>query len=137
LSNHPPHHLVSASLTQILISLLGISSISKADYLSAIAAIGGVKLGRVRKLFEVILIGTVPNVHFRFDIVMTFGALLPAALVLFGMMGSAKGKAPMVSRTAIPVIAENLVILLVIADPIPAAFSLDQFLGFTAEPTCL
>jgi hypothetical protein len=91
------------------------------------------EFGRVFQLLEVVFICAVVNVHFGLEIFSTLLASLPIAGVFFCVMVAAQGVAVVIAVAAIAGIREQLVFMLVVANPLPAALGLGQVFGFAAQ----
>jgi hypothetical protein len=77
-------------------------------------------------LFEIVFIGSIPNVNLGSEIPAAFGAFFPIAGVLFGRMESSQRVMVVISMAAVARIREHNVLVLVIADPVRAAFRLHE-----------
>lgn len=85
---------------------------------------------RVGELFKVILVGAVPDVHFKLgDLFRTTLARLPIARVLFGKVEAAEREPPVIARADLAGVREENVLTLVTADPVAAALGLEPRLA--------
>ena len=89
------------------------------------------------QLLEVVAVGAVVDVHLSPDALSAFRAGFPLAFVAFHMMGSAECQPAVVAMAAIPGIGKELVVVLVIADPLPTAFRPNQLRPLPAEEAAL
>ena len=127
------HSLGSATFAPIVVSTGRVAPFSKNDYHAAIGALGRVILRWVREHLEVEFVGAVIDIYFGFERVSALWTVLPVTLVPLIEMIAAKREPSMISTTTILSVGEHHVLMLVIADPITAAFGLGQVLRFAAE----
>jgi len=104
---------------------------------TAAGAKGRLKGGRVFQLLEVVVVGAVVDIHLRLDVLSALGAGLPTALVLLRVVESAQGEPAVIAMAAIPGIGKELVAVLVVADPLPAAVRFHQLGSLPAEEAAL
>lgn len=98
---------------------------------------GGLKVWRVLQHFEVVLVGAVVHVQLGLDVLPAFVARLPMPLVTLRVVEPAQGVPAVVAMAAIPGIGKELVVVLVVADPLPAAFRLHEPRPLPAEEALL
>jgi len=89
---------------------------------------------RILKYLEVVLICSVPDIHFGRKALLALATLLPSALMLFRAVIAAEGKAAMVTRARVPRVGEGHVVTLIVTNPAIATFGPDQVAGLSAEP---
>lgn len=89
--------------------------------------------GGVLQLFEVVVVGSVPHVHLRFERGAALFARFPGTRMPFIVVIPTQGKSLMVSAATVPGIREQDVLVLVVADPVLAALGRRQIARFTAE----
>ncbi|MFZ2959804.1 MAG: hypothetical protein WA705_23235 [Candidatus Ozemobacteraceae bacterium] len=92
----------------------------------------GLKGGRIFELFEVVGAGSKIGIDFRFKLFFTFLTVLPFSLVSFGEMKSAQGVTSMIAMATILSKGKELVIVLIITNPLIATLSFVEFFRFTA-----
>ena len=90
------------------------------------------KRRRVFELFEVVIVRSVPDIHFCFEAGAAFVACLPITLMALVMMNRAQREPVMISVATVAGIREDHVLILVIAYPVPAALRSNEILRFTA-----
>ena len=88
---------------------------------------------RIRKLLEIVLVSSVPDIHFGLERFLTFRTVFPIAVVLLVKMEGTESIAAVVSVTTIMRIREQHILVFVIADPGTAAVCLCQFTGFPTQ----
>lgn len=98
---------------------------------------GGFKVWRVLQHFEVVLVGAVVHVQLGLDVLPAFAAGFPIPLVTLCVVEPAQGVAAVIAMAAILGIGKELVVLLVVADPLPAAFRLHESRPLPAEEALL
>lgn len=100
---------------------------------AAAGAKGWLEAGWVLQLFEVVVVGAVVDIHLGLDVLSALGAGLPTALVFLRVVESAQGEPAVIAMAAIPGIGKELVAVLVVADPLPAAVRPHQLGSLPAE----
>lgn len=85
-------------------------------------------------LLEVVLVGPVPNDHLGLEIRPAYLAGLPVTLVTLIEVMAAEGISAMVAAATYPGVREGNILMLIVADPVPAAFGPGQILCLAAEP---
>ncbi|OLS13937.1 MAG: hypothetical protein RBG13Loki_2440 [Promethearchaeota archaeon CR_4] len=120
---------------EIFLPCNGIPLFSEVNDLLAFRALGRLVSGRVRQLFEVILVGAVPDVHLGFNVLPALKAILPPPRVSLVVMGRAQGIPVVIAVVAVRVVRKQDVLILVIADPLVAALSFRQAGCFSAKTT--
>jgi hypothetical protein len=105
------------------------------DHLTALGASGGFVLRRVLQFHEVILVSSVPDVHFGLKSFSAFSTLPPIAAVAFHVMVTAEGVAPVVSMATVCRVRENDVLILIVANPLATALCSGQLVFLAAQPT--
>ena len=90
--------------------------------------------GWVGKFFKIVLVGPIPDIHFRLES-LAVTASLPISAVFLNMMKAAERVAAVISVATVRGVREHPVFVLIIAYPIPAAFGLRQVPCLTAQTT--
>lgn len=106
---------------------------AEVDDALALGAVDWLEGRRVFQLLEVVFVRAVPDVHLRLNGGTAFLAVLPAALVTLSEMIAAERVAPMVAVAAISGVGEELVFVLVVADPLAAALGASELAGLATE----
>ncbi len=99
----------------------------------AFGAVRRLEFGRVFQLFEVVFIRPIIDVHLSLDTFATLLAGFPIPRVFFFVMMTADRVPAVVAMAAISGIREQLVFMLVIANPLPAAFRPGQVFCIAAQ----
>lgn len=89
---------------------------------------------RVWHLLEVVLVGSIPDDHLGVELCATFLAGLPVSFVALIEVICAEGVTAVVPATAVGGVREEDVLVLIVTNPVAAAFGLRQIPGFAAEP---
>ncbi len=87
---------------------------------------------RVGKFFKIVLVGPIPNIHFRLES-LAVTASLPISAVFLNMMKAAERVAAVISVATVRGVREHHVFVLIIAYLIPAAFGLRKIPSLAAE----
>lgn len=90
----------------------------------AAGALGWLIFRGLFKLLKVILIGSIVNIHFGFNVFSAFGTVLPMPRMFLCVVKSAQSKYSMIPVAAVAGIGEKDIIALVVADPIAATLRL-------------
>jgi hypothetical protein len=101
----------------------------------AFRALGWLKRWGIRHFFKIVLIGSIPHIHLGFEGVAAFLTILPVSSVPFVVVVGTERISTVVSVAAITRVRKQDVLVLVIADPVPATVGLDQLYGLAAQPT--
>ena len=125
----------TAPLAGILSSRHRVGVLPQTNHVAALLTESWHVPGRVLELLEVVLVGAEVDVQFGLEVFATLGAIFPVAVVLLGMMGTTEGEASVIAEAAVPCIREQLVLVLVVADPLTAALRSDELARFSAEST--
>ena len=88
-------------------------------------------------LLPVVLVRTVPRDNFRFGHLPAEWARLPITLVVIVVMVGAERKPSVIAMTAVPCVGERDVLVLVVADPLAAAFRPHEVLCRPADEALL
>jgi hypothetical protein len=111
----------------------GITTIRQYDYLATLAALSGLIRGWVFQDFKIVFVGAVVHVHFGFDLVSALPAILPRTGMTFVEMVTTERVPIVIPGTAVAVVREHHVLVLIVADPLTAALGLDELPGGPAE----
>ena len=118
------HFDLTAFIAPVLFAKTGISLCAKLDHCPTTGAPRSFILGWVLQLREVVFIGSVPNVHFRFEGSPALGAILPVSWVALIVMRCTEGVPTVVPVTAVARVGKDHVLMFVIANPVPATIRL-------------
>jgi hypothetical protein len=105
------------------------------DDLPTLRTEGRFEFGQVFKFLEVVLVGAVPDVHLGFEGFAAFVAVFPVACMSFIVMGPAEGIAIVVSIAAVPGVRERDILVMIVANPVPAAIGLSDLSDFATQAT--
>jgi len=94
---------------------------AKPDTLAARIAQCGLEIRRIRQLLEVVLVGSVPNIHFSFHAFRAFRTVLPIPFVPLREMVTTQGVSSVVSAATVAGKGEGGVLVLIIAYPVTTA----------------
>jgi len=95
-------------------------------------AFGGLISRRVRQFLKIVLVGPIPDIHFRLES-LAVTASLPISAVFLNMMRPAERVTAVISVATVRGVSEHHVFVLIVAYPIPAAFGLCQIPSLAAE----
>jgi len=90
--------------------------------------------GRIRQLLEVVLVGAVINIHFRLKILAASRTVLPSPVVTLSVMLATESQSSVIASTTVAGVREELVLALIVADPLAATLGFGEFVGRTTEP---
>lgn len=115
-----------------------IPAFAQDDDLAACPAAGRLVGRRILQFFKVILVGPVPDVHFRLHHFPALGTRLPIPWVPLGKMCPAKRVTPVVAGATVGGVGKQFVLVLIVADPLPAALGSHQASPLAAQtaPRC-
>ena len=105
------------------------------DDLPTLRAEGWLECGRVLQFLEVVLVGAVPDVHLGFEGVTAFLAVFPVANMPFVVMGPTESVAIMISVAAVSGVRERDILVMIVANPVPAAIGLSDLSDFATQAT--
>jgi hypothetical protein len=105
------------------------------DDLPTLRAEGWLECGRILQFLEIILVGAVPDVHLGFEGFAAFVAVFPEACMSFIVMVPAEGIAIVVSVATVPGVRERDILVMIVANPVPAAISLSDLSDFATHAT--
>lgn len=103
------------------------------DYLAAGGALRRFVSRRIGEGLEVVLVRAVVDVHLGLERVSTFRAILPIPGMLLIDMVAAKRVTAVIPTATVPSVGKQLVVVLVVANPIATALGLGQVLGLSAQ----
>ena len=88
-------------------------------------------------LLKVVLVRSIPGDHFGLKFASALCARLPIAFVPLVEVVAAQGISPVISVTTVSGIGEHHVFVLIVTNPVPAAFGPDQFLCLPTQTAAL
>jgi hypothetical protein len=100
----------------------------------AFRALGWLERRGIRQFFKIVFIGSIPHIHLGFKRVAASLTILPASRVPLVMVVGTERISTVVSVATVTRVGKQDVLVLVIADPIPAAVGLGQLSGLPAQP---
>jgi hypothetical protein len=100
----------------------------------AFRALGWLEGWGIQQFFKIVFIGSIPHIHLRFEGISAFLTILPVSSVPLVVVVGTKRISAVVSVAAIARVGKKDVLVLVIADPVPATVSLGQLSGLAAQP---
>jgi hypothetical protein len=118
------HFDLAAFFAPVLFTKTGINLCGKLNHCPTPGAPRRFIIGWVLQLREVVFIGSVPNVHFRFEGAPALGAILPVTWMPLIVMGCTEGVPPVVPVTTVARVGKDHVLMFVIANPVPATVRL-------------
>src|SRR6202021_1591632 len=83
---------IAAVHASVLAAQYRVATLAQVDYFAAFGAACRLKSGRIRQLFEVVLIGAIIYEHFRRNSIAALRAVLPSTLVPLCVMMAAESK---------------------------------------------
>lgn len=108
---------------------------AKPDTLAARIAQCGLEIRRIRQLLEVVLVGSVPNIHFSFHAFGAFRTVLPIPFVPLREMVTTQGVSSVVSAATVAGKGKGGVLVLIIAYPVATALGSGERLRRTSAQT--
>ena len=115
------------------VTTLGIAIGPEMDNDPAFGALGRLKGRRIRQLLKIVFVGPIPDVHFGLKRVAAWFTILPVSGMPLVVVGGTERIAAVIPVAAITGVRKHHVLVLVIADPVPAAFGPDQLTRLAAQ----
>ena len=114
--------LRGAGLAPVAVRAARVALFAEADDPPTPNAFGRLIIRRIRQLLKVVFVGAEPHVPLGLKVRPAVRAVLPSSGVAFVMVMGAPGVAPVVAVATVPGIGEEDVFVLVVANPLAAAF---------------
>ena len=114
--------ILGARLAPVVVAELRVAARAQDDHRLAPQAPGRLVGRRVLERLEVLLVRPIVDIDLRLEVVSAPGTVLPGATVSVRVVVAAQREAPMVAVAAVPRVGEEHVGVLVVADPLPAAW---------------
>jgi hypothetical protein len=128
-------HLLSAALfAPVFFATLCKTIRPEFDDDPAFRALGWLEGWGIQQFFKIVFIGSIPHVHLGFEGVAAFLTIPPVSSVPLVVVVGTERISTVVSVATVTRVGKQNVLVLVIADPVPAAVGLGQLSGLPAQP---
>ncbi len=132
---HGPEQFVGAAFAKVALPSMRVPFLPKCDHSLALGAACGPIFRRILKLLEIVLVCPVVDIHLCFGTVSAFWTIFPVTRVSFRVVEPAQCESPVIPAATVASVRKQDVVVLVVADPVPAALGLGQFPLLATKPT--